>query len=834
MLVSERIDGLEQRVALLERRLHELDPTPGHRPRPATRPSEPARAAQPTTSPAPPPSTTPARPARPAQPTPPTTPPTQPPFKRPAQAATSRPHHTLDPARLEELLGGRVLAWVGAIAVLTGIFFLLLIAVSRGWIGEAERTLAAGLASLALLLVGVRLHERRGRTEAALAAAAAGIAGLFASLSVAGALYDLVPGVAALAGALVTGAAATGLALRWRAPGIGALGIVGALLAPALVGAQPSAEGVALLAVATGSATAVLVWQRWNWLAFAAFAIATPQWLLWLGVETPSTAASIATLVTFGALTAAAAVGFELRSRAPKLRVSSAVLLVLNALVLATAGWSILSETASDLAGHVWLAGLAGAHLVVGLASGRLRRVSHELGLIALALGIVLADVAFASVVDGLPVLLGFTASGIGFAALLRRGARANGDLPFAAAGLGGHLLLALGHALVLDAPPDAVHGGFAGATALIALAAVAAGCAVSSNLVAERHPHVSPWLDGAGLAVFAYLTVVALGGPALTIALAVEAAVLARYARRTEEPAAALGAAAYLAGALLHLVGVSLVPGVTEPEPLALLAGVALAAAFAVSARAAQEARAEARPLLDGLAVAVAVHVTAAALDGATLTCALAAEAVVLGALARRFRDPLAAIAGLAVLAIAAVHALVTLAPPAALVEGVADPLAAALGLGAVALAAAALAPLTLRHRAALTVVAGIAALYLASVEVVTPFQPGDDGLLSTVELSAREQGQALLSALWAVAGFILLVAGLLKDRPALRRGALALLAVTVAKVFVYDLASLTEIYRVASFIVLGLLLLGGAFAWQRVRPRPLPDLRAMPDGLR
>ena len=81
---------------------------------------------------------------------------------------------------------------------------------------------------------------------------------------------------------------------------------------------------------------------------------------------------------------------------------------------------------------------------------------------------------------------------------------------------------------------------------------------------------------------------------------------------------------------------------------------------------------------------------------------------------------------------------------------------------------------------------------------------------------------------------GFGALVAGLLTDRPALRRGALALLLVTVAKVFLYDLASLTSIYRVASFVVLGLLLLGGAFAWQRVRPRPLPDLRSMPEGLR
>jgi uncharacterized membrane protein len=56
----------------------------------------------------------------------------------------------------------------------------------------------------------------------------------------------------------------------------------------------------------------------------------------------------------------------------------------------------------------------------------------------------------------------------------------------------------------------------------------------------------------------------------------------------------------------------------------------------------------------------------------------------------------------------------------------------------------------------------------------------------------------------------------------------------VTVTKVFLYDLASLTSLHRVASFIALGLLLLAGTFAWQRIRPRPLPDLRSMPDALR
>ena len=46
-------------------------------------------------------------------------------------------------------------------------------------------------------------------------------------------------------------------------------------------------------------------------------------------------------------------------------------------------------------------------------------------------------------------------------------------------------------------------------------------------------------------------------------------------------------------------------------------------------------------------------------------------------------------------------------------------------------------------------------------------------------------------------------------------------LLGVTIAKVFLYDMASLESMARVGSLIGLGMLLLCGAFAWQRVRPR-------------
>src|SRR4051812_14398757 len=162
-------------------------------------------------------------------------------------APPSTPGVATRPARdLEDLLGGRVLAWVGGVAVLAGLAFLLTIAISRGWIGEGARTALAGGLSLALLATGIVL---RGRVEAALAAAAVGIAGGFGTLVVAGNVYDLVPVAAALAGAFATGALATALAIRWRAQAIGWLGLLGALLAPAALGGLDGA-GIVFLATA--------------------------------------------------------------------------------------------------------------------------------------------------------------------------------------------------------------------------------------------------------------------------------------------------------------------------------------------------------------------------------------------------------------------------------------------------------------------------------------------------------------------------------------------------------------------------------------------------------
>src|SRR3954453_13078376 len=114
----------------------------------------------------------------------------------------------------EQVLGGRVLAWVGAAAVVAGFTLLFAMGISRGWIGEGERTLMAGGVALGLLISGVWLHERRGRVQAARAAAATGVCGLFMAATGASAVYDLVPTVAGLGLAFATGALATILALR--------------------------------------------------------------------------------------------------------------------------------------------------------------------------------------------------------------------------------------------------------------------------------------------------------------------------------------------------------------------------------------------------------------------------------------------------------------------------------------------------------------------------------------------------------------------------------------------------------------------------------------------
>jgi uncharacterized membrane protein len=71
--------------------------------------------------------------------------------------------------------------------------------------------------------------------------------------------------------------------------------------------------------------------------------------------------------------------------------------------------------------------------------------------------------------------------------------------------------------------------------------------------------------------------------------------------------------------------------------------------------------------------------------------------------------------------------------------------------------------------------------------------------------------------SALWMCYGALLMAIGFWKKSAFVRWQALLLIAVTTVKVFVYDVSELERVYRIVSFIVLGVLLLAISFVYQR-----------------
>ncbi len=79
------------------------------------------------------------------------------------------------------------------------------------------------------------------------------------------------------------------------------------------------------------------------------------------------------------------------------------------------------------------------------------------------------------------------------------------------------------------------------------------------------------------------------------------------------------------------------------------------------------------------------------------------------------------------------------------------------------------------------------------------------------------RQVGLSVLFTIYAAAA---LGWGLARRVPAVRYGALGLFGIVIVKVFLVDLAELQAIYRILSFLVLGLVLLGVSYVYQRRRP--------------
>lgn len=227
-----------------------------------------------------------------------TPPPAQPVSSQPHPAAPAprqaRPPRPPVPPRsqsdvsFEERFGTRWVVWVGGLALALGGIFLVRYSIEAGLIGPAARIFLGALFAAALVAAGEWQRRKESNAKAAAFAAAnipailtaAGTAVAYATVYAAYALYGfLVPANAfILLGIVALGTLAAALL---HGPMLAGLGLIGAYVAPMLVStAAPNYWALYIyLAIVTAAAFALARIRLWRWLAIAAVAFGV-FWML--------------------------------------------------------------------------------------------------------------------------------------------------------------------------------------------------------------------------------------------------------------------------------------------------------------------------------------------------------------------------------------------------------------------------------------------------------------------------------------------------------------------------------------------------------------------------
>lgn len=364
------------------------------------------------------------------------------------------------------------------------------------------------------------------------------------------------------------------------------LGIVGSLVAPAFVGADPSFETMGFLAVALAGAAAALVWHRWEWLRIAAFAVTVPQVVVWILDDAPSATPLMLVVAGAATLVLVAALGYEVRVPPAALRPSTSLLVALNALFAAgIGGLALYDEHGAQTAG-LWILGVAVVHAALGVGAVVHGRFATEIGIVLLGASLVAGNVAFSLLADGVALTIGWAVSAALLGGLARK---VTGREELLEVALGGQLALAAAHTLLVDAPPSSLVDGSgdpAGATP--AVLAVAAGAFACARLAREESRTTRIALDALSIAAVAFVTALALDGAPLVLAWAAEAAALAELGRRTRDELTRLAALPFLALGVVHVLAFEappegLVYGVHDLGAAALAAAALVAAAFRI-----------------------------------------------------------------------------------------------------------------------------------------------------------------------------------------------------------------------------------------------------------
>jgi uncharacterized membrane protein len=218
---------------------------------------------------------------------------------------------------------------------------------------------------------------------------------------------------------------------------------------------------------------------------------------------------------------------------------------------------------------------------------------------------------------------------------------------------------------------------------------------------------------------------------------------------------------------------------------------------------------------LLGGLGLAVVAVGEFWLLSGFWLALAWAMSAAVLAGISTWRDEARALVASLCYLVLGAGVALIDQAPPSNLLVAKAHPGTGIPSLLFVVGAAAVFAGCAKgRLRLTATWAAGTLAVYTASLGILDAMQRISPAGVHT----DFQRGHTAVSAFWGVLALISLSVGLTRRRRLLRVGGFALFAVSLGKIFLYDLPSLSSAQRALSFLAVGAVLLFGGFVYQRL----------------
>lgn len=190
------------------------------------------------------------------------------------------------PRDMEQALASRWFVWIGGVAIAIGGLLFVKYAYDEGLISPSLQVFLGILAGLCLVAAGEWVRRRTMDPDSYVPAAlsAAGLATLFAAIFAAYALYGLVSPMVAFAGLALVGLGALVLS-RWQGPFIAALGLLGSYVTPALIpSSDPDAWGFfPYLAVIVAASFAVLRGRDWWWLGYASLFGAAVWAVLWIG-----------------------------------------------------------------------------------------------------------------------------------------------------------------------------------------------------------------------------------------------------------------------------------------------------------------------------------------------------------------------------------------------------------------------------------------------------------------------------------------------------------------------------------------------------------------------